>query len=420
MLSEDAILNESLSSFLIPVVWWLRGDVMNMKSMLGAFLALVLAVGGTAFLVSRVAKAKPGVNSSGPPVPVNGVYRENPFPLESPGSKPKATVAELMHKFGSMPLGAERSHEFVFKNEGDAPLKLAKGPLMCKCTMPDVPDQEIKPGESLAIKLTWRPEDVTQEFVKTAVIWTNDPENAKVTLAIEGVVFEDPGASPRFFNLGDIPWDKAAESDAHFGTVTYKDLDIEGFESSDPDILSVTWSPEDISHFPTAEGATEGPVKSFLVKLKVAPNGKVGSFQGWIKLKLKNCLATEHRFDVSGNRAGPIAIHGPDYQASLTMIDMRRFKSAEGRKTRLFMFLEPFGEDLQITEVISKSKFLSASIQKEASGASAKDRYVLTVEAKPGAIPGSAFTLDNPDMLSIKTNHPKVPEITFKSRYIVQ
>ena len=369
---------------------------MNMKSILGAFLALVFAVGATAFLVDRAVKAKPEKTDSGPPVPVNGIYRENPFDLETPGPKPKATVPELTYKFGSMALGAEQSREFVFKNEGEGVLKLAKGPLMCKCTMPDVPDKEIKPGESMSIKLTWKPEETSEAFTKDAVIWTNDPENPKVTLNINGAVIEDPSANPRFFYLGDVSWEKDSENVGHFGTVSFKDMDIEAFEASDPEVFSVTWEVEDPSLFPRNEDAdaVEHPVKSFAIKLVVKPNGKVGPFQGWIKLKLKNSAIPEYRIGISGNRAGPISIHGPDYQASHSMIDLRRFKSSEGRKTRLFMFLTPFGEDLKITEVISKSKFLNAILDKETSGGTGKERYVLTIEAKPGALPGTAFTTE--------------------------
>ncbi len=393
---------------------------MNMKSMLGAFLALVLAVGGTAFLVARAAKAKPVSTTSAAPVPVNGVYRENPFPTVVEGPKSKVSVPEVNFKFGAMPLGEDRSHEFVFKNEGDGPLKLAKGPLMCKCTMPDVPDQEVKPGESLSIKLTWKPEETAEEFYKNAVIWTNDPENPQITLSVEGKVFEDPGASPRVYILGEIPWDKDFETSGHFATVSYKDMEIESCESSDPEHISATWSPEDASNFPQVEGALQSPIKSFAVNVKIAPNGQVGPFSGWLKLKLKNCIATEHKIDVFGNRAGPIAIHGPDYQASMSLIDLKRFKSAEGKKTRLFMFLAPFGEELKITEVVSKSNLLSATLAKKSQDGAEKERYELTIEAKPGAVVGTVFSVNAPDDLMIKTNHPKVPEILFKAKYIVQ
>lgn len=393
---------------------------MNMKSMLGAFLALVLAVGGTAFLVARSAKAKPAVETSAVPVPVNGVYRENPFPLKSEGPKPKVSVPEADFKFETMSLGSDQSHEFIFKNEGQGPLKLAKGPLMCKCTMPEVPDLEIKPGESLAIKLTWKPVEPAEVFYKTAVIWTNDPENPQVTLSITGKVIEDPATAPRAFLLGDIPWDKDFESTGHLATVNYKDMEIESFESSDPEHITATWANEDAANFPRIEGAMETASKSFAITVKVSPDSKVGPFSGWVKFKLKNCLATEHKIEVYGNRAGPIAIHGPDYQASMSMIDLKRFKSADGKKTRLFMFMAPFGEELQIKEVISKSNNLTATLKKESQDGAEKERYVLTIEAKPGAVVGTTYSLGTPDDLTIKTNHPKVPEILFKARYIVQ
>ena len=69
-----------IRSLLIPVVRCLPGDLMNMKAMLGAIVALLLAVGGTAFLAARVATPKPL-----PPEPVPAAIadqlKSNPFDL---------------------------------------------------------------------------------------------------------------------------------------------------------------------------------------------------------------------------------------------------------------------------------------------------------------------------------------------------
>src|SRR5438874_2137803 len=57
----------------------------------------------------------------------------------------KAPVAKVKvidgadYNFGVMEKGTKNSHEFVFKNEGHAPLKLAKeGKPTCKCTQFEV------------------------------------------------------------------------------------------------------------------------------------------------------------------------------------------------------------------------------------------------------------------------------------------
>jgi len=391
---------------------------MNMKAMLGAVVALLLAVGGTAFLAARVATPKP---LPPPPVPaeIADQLKVNPFDLLAPGPKSKVVAEETRLDFGVMALGGEMSHDFLFKNEGEGPLRLAKGPMMCKCTMPAVPDQEIKPGESINIKLTWKPVEMSTEFSKEAVIWTNDPAKPKVVLLIKGQVFSDPGVFPNMFTLGDIPWDKERENEVTLVSGIENDLKVEGVEVSHPEWMTVTLEPLDVEKLVGSGMSNPKPRSGYAVKLKISPHEKVGPFSGWIKLKLNHGLA-EQRIDVVGSRSGPILIHGPHYQAELSMVDLKRFKSAEGNETKMFMFLVPFGEDMRIDEISSTSKSLTATLTKESPAGAEKDRYVLVIKALPGATPGTTYTIATPNTLTLKTNHPHVPELTFKVRYIVQ
>lgn len=391
---------------------------MNMKALLGAVLALVLAVGGAAFLVASFAKPAPL-----PPAPVPESIKDqldtNPFDLTAPGPKPKLVIDELHHRFGTMILGSEKSHDFVFKNEGEGSMRLAKGRVMCKCTIPIVPDQEIKPGESINIKLTWTPIDSSKDFSKEAVIWTNDPGSPKITLSITGEVYDDPMAYPSEFSLGDVPYNKEYEGEINVLSSTSTEMQVGGIEVSHPEWMSVTWAPSDVPKLIASGLRSPTPLSGFVVKLKIAPNGSVGPFNGWIKVK-SNLKEDAKTINVTGVRTGPISIHGQDYQAALSMVDLRRFKSTEGKAIKLFVYLEPFEEDLQILEAISESKGLTATLHKESkSTGSTKDFYTLTVQAATGLRPGTVYTYEIPDHLTLKTNHPQVPEIRFNVRYVV-
>ncbi len=136
---------------------------MSMKALLGTLLALVLAVGGTAFLVARSVQPEP------PPAPkpeAGEIVYENPFDLKAPGPHPKVVVPESHFEFGVMSLGGEQSHEFEIRNEGDAPLKLAKGKILCKCTIPTLDTGAIPPGGSTKVQLTWKPQRRKRSFEK--------------------------------------------------------------------------------------------------------------------------------------------------------------------------------------------------------------------------------------------------------------
>ncbi len=389
---------------------------MNMKALLGTVLALLLAVGGTAYLAAR--GAKPEVPPPLPP-PVGSPIPANPFDLSAPGKQPKVVVAETHFEFGVMGLGGTQSHDFVFKNEGEGPLRVAKGFIQCKCTIPDVTDQAVQPGQSVNIKLTWKPEESSQEFRKEAVIWTNDPTNPKITLSINGIVFDDPGVYPSQFAVGDIPWDKEHESEVTVASPTAGDLKIDGYEASHPEWMSLSWTPVDIAKLIAGGANNPKPLSGYSVKLKILPNASVGPFNGWVKLKL-NRKDGIHQIDVTGSRTGPIKIHGEYYQAALSLITLKRLKSAEGKEVKLFVFLDSFGEDLQLKEVLSESKNLTATLQKKSPTGGKKDSYILLIQAKPGITAGTTFSSDHPDGLILKLNHPQVPELVFKASYIVQ
>lgn len=389
---------------------------MSMKAMLGTLLALVLAVGGTAFLVARGALPEPP-----PPADFKkgDVVYENPFDLKGPGPHPKVVVPETHYEFGVMALGGEQSREFVFRNEGAAPMRLAKGHILCKCTIPHLETDEIPPGGSTKITLTWKPTTADKDFRKEADIWTNDPENPKIKLSINGIVFDDPAVIPESFVLGEIGWDKELQSQAFIYSATSDDLTITGYETDDPKGHELTWTkltPEELAA--KSEGRNPKPLVGYNIDLLTKPNGTIGSFHGWVKLKL-NRRNGELMMTTGGTRIGLINIHGPDYQSSIGLVDLKRFKFDQGGKTTLFMRLDSFGEDLKILEHNSRSGHLNATLTKRPM-TGAKDFYELVIEAQQGIPQGTTYTIENPDKLTLKTNHPQVPELTFKVRYIAQ
>ncbi|MBK6339125.1 MAG: DUF1573 domain-containing protein [Bacteroidetes bacterium] len=68
-----------------------------------------------------------------------------PVPLPD-GSK--IVFKETEYNFNSRPMGTPVSHEFVFKNEGTAPLTLTNVKASCGCTTPSWTKEPIAPGET--------------------------------------------------------------------------------------------------------------------------------------------------------------------------------------------------------------------------------------------------------------------------------
>src|ERR1043165_4938986 len=75
--------------------------------------------------------------------------------FQTDNSGPRVDVPEPVYHFGTMQRGTTKSHDFIIRNVGKAPLKLQFVSVTCKCTHPNVPEAPIPPGGSATVKLEW-------------------------------------------------------------------------------------------------------------------------------------------------------------------------------------------------------------------------------------------------------------------------
>lgn len=101
---------------------------------------------------------------------------------------PKAVAVETSYDFGVLPRFTKRERYFEILNEGTAPLILKNGPSSCSCTILDLEDSEIAPGESGKIKLEWDLKFKEGPFAQSAVILTNDPNNPEIEFSVHGFI----------------------------------------------------------------------------------------------------------------------------------------------------------------------------------------------------------------------------------------
>ncbi len=99
------------------------------------------------------------------------------------------------HEFGTMDLEAEGSYTFRIGNTGNAPLKLKEGPSSCQCTLSNLINDTIPPGEVGEVELKWKTEEVG-EFAQGVTIWTNDPKDPAIVLRVTGEVQQAIGIEP--------------------------------------------------------------------------------------------------------------------------------------------------------------------------------------------------------------------------------
>lgn len=115
---------------------------------------------------------------------------------------PKAKCAEPSFHFGLMDPLTVGEHTFVIENAGETPLLLAGGKSSCKCTLSDLAQAEVAPGEAYEVTLRWNSGHASREFNQSATVITNDPQRPELQLRVSGEVRAVLAALPTSLPLG--------------------------------------------------------------------------------------------------------------------------------------------------------------------------------------------------------------------------
>lgn len=331
--------------------------------------------------------------------------KENPFNLAAQKTHPKAEIPEIQYAFGRMVLGSTGEHDFVIRNVGDVPLKLAKGPTQCKCTVAGVKDQEIPPGGEASIHLSWKPE-TEGRFAQTAIIWTNDPDHAKVVLGVDGMMFPEIVVQPPTgWLLGPVASGKEVPLEGSIYSAIFDNFKITGIESSN-EAITLEATP-----FTEPELAERQAKTGYHLRGKVAASSNPGPIQAMLTVHTDLEKHPKFEFSVSGTRTGALTIIGPHWFAGEHLIDLGKVSSADGKEIKLTVMLQPGPEEMKFTEVQAVPAFVKVRLKPESVGAEVKrERYSLFVEVPKGS-PKGIWHRGNPGGILIKTNHPQVPEL---------
>ena len=82
-------------------------------------------------------------------------------------------IIDSVHNFGEIAEGEIVEFNFRFKNTGDAPLVVTNVSASCGCTVPEKPEQPIRPGETGFIKAKFDSDKRPGETMKTVTVTSN-------------------------------------------------------------------------------------------------------------------------------------------------------------------------------------------------------------------------------------------------------
>ena len=99
-------------------------------------------------------------------------------------------LIDSVYDFGKVKQGELVTHSFTFKNTGSKPLVVQDAHASCGCTVPEKPEQPIKPGETGIIKVVFNTKDKSDHQEKIITVNSNArPEfgDLKITGMVEKV-----------------------------------------------------------------------------------------------------------------------------------------------------------------------------------------------------------------------------------------
>lgn len=381
--------------------------------------ALISAVVGTAVGASL---AYIQVHGEGG-VPPRSIVRE---PEGHDKSASQVVVDGPDYDFGQMQRGTRKSHEYIFHNNGAAPLMLQAGATSCKCTLSQVPDDPIPPGGTAKVRLEWRALVTPGPFRQTAEIKTSDPHNPRVVLTVSGTVTEASGVSPQDAVFGKIRHGEEKSASIYVMSNIDSNLQVSDPEFSDPEAakhFSVEIQPVD--------PATRLPMKdvksAVRVQITTKPDMPLGRFDQWVSLKTNLPDREKLEIPITGRVVGSVSISGRNWNEDQGVLRLGTVKSSEGVKAKLNII----ARDEVAAELAAGATFEVVSCDppelKVTVGKSERLRddmvaTPVTIEVPPGTPPMVRLGTSQGDdgRIVLKSTLPKALQLTINVRFTVQ
>jgi hypothetical protein len=102
-------------------------------------------------------------------------------------------LSETESDWGTVSNRAVASRDYEVRNTGTGPLEITGVSTSCGCTMAQVGDRKLEPGETTVLKVTYDPQvhnGATGDFLRMVYVRSDDPDTPEAALSIWLTVVE--------------------------------------------------------------------------------------------------------------------------------------------------------------------------------------------------------------------------------------
>lgn len=186
---------------------------------------------------------------------------------------------EPTYNFGVMAPNAKGQHTFRIKNIGEEPLTLELGATTCKCTLGELKDSSLAPGEQTSVELEWTVSGDKIEFNQKAQLRTNDPAQVAIDLVVTGTVLRDMEIEPKELVFGSVPAGDPFEIEAKIYSYLENRIEPIGQSFGSEELTELA----DFTLEPfvpgSADGVHEGAKQGFKITAKIKPGLRQGAVE---------------------------------------------------------------------------------------------------------------------------------------------
>lgn len=121
--------------------------------------------------------------------------------LVAAAEPPRIEFDQTYIDLGSFKIGATREFSFHIHNGGGSPLDITDIKATCGCTVTQLTEKQIPPGEGADLRVTYTAPNQREIAFKYLFVHSNDPDNPKVKLTVRAEVVTDLEWSPHAVKL---------------------------------------------------------------------------------------------------------------------------------------------------------------------------------------------------------------------------
>ncbi len=334
---------------------------------------------------------------------------------ESPDKHPKAVIDQVEHDFGVMEQTGMCQWSFTIANEGEAPLKLDRGPTTCKCTMSALPPHPIPPGVLAEVQVGSKTENKEGFFSHSATIYTNDPDNDSIRLTIKGIIQKFLATQPAEIVFPTLQRGQAANGQAVVYSQAWSKFAIEDVSSS---LEGLTW---EISPAGAETLADLKAQSGYRIKVTVPVDAECSGVRTSLDMKIvpedKPDDVREFSLGILGNVPPRLRLRGRSLAIG-RVLDLGTMLQGQTAKERLTMTIHDEVREIEVRRIETEPKFLKVDVVPYKEGASSLGVYRIDVEVPPDATPCS-YQRPKFGKIVIETDHPRIPKVEIKVELLV-